>query len=70
MGAWRLILDDPTNHLDLPSIERLQVALADYPGALVLVSHDRVFADALTETRWCLSDGAMDTACPVGAVTG
>ena len=54
MGAWALVLDEPTNHLDLPSIERIEAALAEYPGALVLVSHDRPFAQALTTTIWRL----------------
>lgn len=46
--VWVAILDEPSNHLDLPSIERLQSALADYPGALVLVSHDPGLVRALT----------------------
>ncbi len=49
--AWCLLLDEPTNHLDLPAVERLESALADYPGAIVLVSHDSRFADAVTGQR-------------------
>ncbi len=60
MGAWALVLDEPTNHLDLPSIERLQAALSEYPGALLLVSHDQVFAHTLTDTSWHLNDGAIE----------
>lgn len=60
-GAWALLLDEPTNHLDLPSIERLQDALADYPGAIIVVSHDDFFADALTTERWHLEDGGVLT---------
>ena len=41
-----LLLDEPTNHLDLESVTWLQGFLADYPGALILVSHDRDFIDA------------------------
>jgi ATPase subunit of ABC transporter with duplicated ATPase domains len=55
--AWLLVLDEPTNHLDLPSIERLEHALRSYPGALVVVTHDRALASAVTEIEWHLADG-------------
>lgn len=42
-----LILDEPTNHLDLPSIEELETALARYSGAILYVSHDGYFQDAI-----------------------
>ncbi len=42
-----LILDEPTNHLDLPSIEELESALAKYAGAVLYVSHDGYFREAL-----------------------
>lgn len=38
-----LLLDEPTNHLDLAAIERLEAYLQEYPGAFLLVSHDRAF---------------------------
>lgn len=53
---WLIIMDEPTNHLDLPSIECLQNALADCPCALLLVSHDRRFLDALTTITWSIAD--------------
>jgi len=42
-----LILDEPTNHLDLPSKEVLKQALMQFPGTVILVSHDRQFLDGL-----------------------
>jgi ATP-binding cassette subfamily F protein 3 len=47
-----LLLDEPTNHLDIPSQEILQEVLADYPGTILLVSHDRYLIDALATQIW------------------
>jgi len=47
-----IIMDEPTNHMDLPSIECLENALADCPCGLLLVSHDLRFLRALAEIRW------------------
>jgi len=43
-----LILDEPTNDLDIPSLEVLEESLADFPGALVLVTHDRFMLDRVS----------------------
>ena len=51
---WAVVLDEPTNHLDLPTVERLTAALRAYPGALLLVTHDDLLAEACTTTRWDL----------------
>jgi ATP-binding cassette subfamily F protein 3 len=52
-----LLLDEPTNHLDLAAIERLEGFLAEYPGAFVLVSHDRAFIRATCKEIVELDDG-------------
>ncbi|WP_417582454.1 ABC-F family ATP-binding cassette domain-containing protein [Pelagibacterium sp.] len=46
-----LVLDEPTNHLDLDSIEAVEAGLRGYDGALLVVSHDRPFLDAIAITR-------------------
>ena len=43
-----LILDEPTNDLDIPSLEVLEASLADFPGSLLLVTHDRYMLDRLS----------------------
>ncbi|MNL80098.1 ABC transporter ATP-binding protein uup [compost metagenome] len=46
-----LILDEPTNHLDIDSIEAVEAGLRAYDGALLVVSHDRAFLEAIGITR-------------------
>ena len=42
-----LLMDEPTNHMDMETIESLQIGLEKYPGTLIFVSHDREFVSAL-----------------------
>jgi len=51
-----LILDEPTNHLDISMIKALEKALKNYDGTLILVSHDRYFIQAVTNTYWVIKD--------------
>ena len=56
-----LLLDEPTNHLDLDMREALADALADYDGALVLVSHDRHLLGMVCDSFWRVADGMVES---------
>jgi ATP-binding cassette, subfamily F, member 3 len=73
-GGWRMrielakillrspdavLLDEPTNHLDIDSIQWLEEFLHDYPGAVLLISHDRVFLDRVTNRTVEISKGRI-----------
>ncbi|MGB5963926.1 MAG: ABC transporter ATP-binding protein, partial [Sulfurimonadaceae bacterium] len=47
-----IILDEPTNHMDLDSIESLEASLHEYEGALVFITHDQTFLENLSTKRW------------------
>ena len=55
-----LLLDEPTNHLDLEMRQAVENALQDYPGAVVLISHDRHMVEACCDTLWRVSDGVCE----------
>jgi ATP-binding cassette subfamily F protein 3 len=54
-----LIVDEPTNHLDIESREALEDALRSFPGAILLVSHDRALLDAVGTRTVAVEDGAL-----------
>ena len=56
-----LVLDEPTNHLDIATIEQLELRLKNFQGAILLISHDRAFIDALAESIVELDRGALRT---------
>ena len=73
-GGWRMrielakillrkpslfLLDEPTNHLDIESIQWLEIFLSGYPGAVLMVSHDRAFLDAVTKRTIEISLGKI-----------
>jgi ATP-binding cassette subfamily F protein 3 len=55
-----LILDEPTNHLDIPAREALEEALIEYPGTLLLVSHDRYFLDRVITGLLYMRNGTCE----------
>jgi ATPase subunit of ABC transporter with duplicated ATPase domains len=58
--VWAMVLDEPTNHLDMPAIERLEEALIEYPGAMVIVTHDDALARRCTAIEWRLAGGRVE----------
>jgi ATP-binding cassette subfamily F protein 3 len=63
MIVWQrpnlLLLDEPTNHLDMQTREALTLALAQYEGAMLLVSHDRALLRAVCDNFWLVADGTV-----------
>ena len=58
-GPHLLILDEPTNHLDIAARQALMEAINDFPGAVILISHDRTLLDASAERLWLVADGTV-----------
>ncbi|MEU0410726.1 ABC-F family ATP-binding cassette domain-containing protein [Streptomyces griseorubiginosus] len=59
-----LMLDEPTNNLDMASVRQLTTALESYEGALVVASHDLPFLESLGITRWLMLDGELREITP------
>ena len=56
-GGNVLVLDEPTNDLDLPSLRMLEESLADFDGSVLVVSHDRYFLDRICDQIVSFEDG-------------
>ncbi|MBI1261545.1 MAG: ATP-binding cassette domain-containing protein [Rhizobiales bacterium] len=54
-----IILDEPTNHLDVDSREALVMAINDYEGAFILISHDRHLVETCADRLWLVADGSV-----------
>ena len=58
-GSNLLLLDEPINHLDIPSRERFEQALANYPGTILAVVHDRYFIQRFATRIWIVGEGEV-----------
>ncbi len=58
-GPNMIILDEPTNHLDIDSRAALAEAINDFPGAVIMVSHDRYLIEACADLLWVVADHAV-----------
>ena len=54
-----LLLDEPTNHLDMPTIEKLEKIIEGFKGAIIVVSHDRMFLSNISQTMFWLDRGIL-----------
>lgn len=54
-----LLLDEPSNHLDIDSVDALAESLNMFPGAIVMVSHDQYLIEACVEELWIVQDGKV-----------
>src|SRR5216684_1333649 len=54
-----IILDEPTNHLDIDSRAALAEAINEFPGAVIMVSHDRYLIEACADQLWVVADRAV-----------
>ncbi|MFJ5535047.1 ABC-F family ATP-binding cassette domain-containing protein [Streptomyces sp. NPDC093261] len=62
-----LMLDEPTNNLDMASVRQLTTALESYEGALIVAGHDMPFLESIGITRWLLLDGELTETTPEAA---
>jgi ATP-binding cassette subfamily F protein 3 len=60
-GCTFLLLDEPINHLDIPSRARFEEALASFKGTILAVVHDRYFIERFASDVWTVKDGKIET---------
>jgi ATP-binding cassette subfamily F protein 3 len=59
-GCTFLLLDEPINHLDIPSRARFEEALANFKGTILAVVHDRYFIERFASEVWTVKDGKVE----------
>lgn len=63
LTAWGnphvMIMDEPTNHLDIDAVDALVVALSNYTGGLIIVSHDQYFVSCICDQIWYIKDSKL-----------
>ena len=59
-GCTFLLLDEPINHLDIPSRARFEEALATFKGTILAVVHDRYFIERFASDVWNVKDGMVE----------
>ena len=59
-GCTFLLLDEPINHLDIPSRARFEEALASFKGTILAVVHDRYFIERFASEIWTVKDGKVE----------
>jgi ATPase subunit of ABC transporter with duplicated ATPase domains len=63
-SGWPALLDEPTNYLDFDSLDVVERALREFRGTVVMVTHDRYFAESVGYTRWwSVVDGTVHRHC-------
>src|SRR5436189_5099870 len=60
-GPNMIILDEPTNHLDIDSRAALAEAINEFPGTVIMVSHDRYLIEACADQLWVVADQTVTT---------
>jgi ATP-binding cassette subfamily F protein 3 len=63
-GVNCLVLDEPVNHLDIPSRERFEAALDAFPGTVLVAVHDRAFIERFASALWVIEEGTIRLRLP------
>jgi ATP-binding cassette subfamily F protein 3 len=61
-----LLLDEPVNHLDIPSRTQFEDALRQFPGAILAIVHDRYFIERYASEVWWIENGAVKVLSSLG----